>query len=40
MSKVPNEINDIINQFVEGVNKILGDRGKNNTLWLLCSRRL
>lgn len=33
MSKVPNEINDIINQFVEGVNKILGDRVKKIILY-------
>ena len=33
MKKIPNKINKIINEFVEGVNKILGKRVKKIILY-------
>lgn len=30
MKKIPDDISDIINDFIKGVNKILGNRAKEN----------
>ena len=39
MSKIPNEISNIIEQFVKGVNEILGNRVKKIILFGSYARR-
>ena len=39
MKKIPENINNLINEFIEGVNKILGDRVKKIILYGSYARR-
>lgn len=36
----PNNIQKILNDFLEEVKIILGSRLKNSAIWLICKRRL
>ena len=38
-NKIPKKINEILNEFIDGVNKILGDRVKKIILYGSYARR-